>query len=57
MLTDVIDLDDVARVREYGTSGLNRIWAQFRPDDSPLDLPAYAGRIDPKTWSPRHPAE
>lgn len=57
VLTDVIDLDDVARVREYGTSGLNRIWAQFRPDDSPLDLPAYAGRIDPKTWSPRHPAE
>lgn len=57
VLTDVIDLDDVTRVREYGTAGLNRIWAQFRPDDSPLDLPAYAGRIDPKTWTPRHPAE
>jgi predicted amidohydrolase len=57
VLTDVIDLDDVSRVRDYGTSGLNRIWAQFRPDDSPLDLPAYAGRIDPKTWSPRHPAQ
>ena len=55
VLTDVIDLDDVTRVRDYGTAGLNRIWAQFRPDDRPLDLPAYQGRIDPKTWSPKTP--
>lgn len=55
VLTDVIDLDDVARVREHGTAGLNRVWAQFRPDDRPLDLPAYQGRIDPKTWSPKTP--
>jgi predicted amidohydrolase len=55
VLTDVIDLDDVTRVREYGTAGLNRVWAQFRPDDKPLELPAYQGRIDPKTWSPKTP--
>ena len=55
VLTDVIDLDDVTRVREHGTAGLNRVWAQFRPDDRPLDLPAYQGRIDPKTWSPKTP--
>jgi predicted amidohydrolase len=52
VLTDVIDLDEVSRVREYGTAGLNRIWSQFRPDDRQLELPAYAGRIDPATWHP-----
>lgn len=50
-LTDVIDLDEVANVRRYGTAGLNRLWQQFRPDDQPLELPLYQGRIDPNTWS------
>ena len=27
-LTDVIDLDEVDRVRTYGTCGLNRLWSQ-----------------------------
>jgi predicted amidohydrolase len=52
ILTDVIDLDDVERVRTYGTCGLNRLWSQFRPDDAVLDLPAYGGSIDPQTWEP-----
>lgn len=52
MLTDVLDFDEVARVRRYGTAGLNRMWHQFRPDDRVLELPAYSGRIDPKTWTP-----
>jgi predicted amidohydrolase len=49
-LTDVIDLEEAARVRQYGTAGLNRLWEQFRPGDAPLELPIYGGRIDPMTW-------
>ena len=50
-LTDVIDLDEVANVRRLGTAALNRPWQQFRPDDQPLALPLYQGRIDPATWA------
>jgi predicted amidohydrolase len=52
VLTDVIDLDAVRTVREFGTCGLNRLWSQFEPDDQPLELPLYAGRIDPAQWRP-----
>lgn len=52
VLTDVLDLDDVDRVRRYGTAGLNRVWEQFRPGDAPLELPLYDGRIDPGRWRP-----
>jgi predicted amidohydrolase len=51
-LTDVLDLDDVTRVRTFGTAGLNRMWDQFRDDDEPLELPLYQGRIDPQRWRP-----
>ncbi len=50
VLTDVLDLGHVARARTYGTAGLNRMWDQFRPDDPPLELPLYQGRIDPTLW-------
>ncbi len=52
VLTDVLDLDDVTRVRRFGTAGLNRMWDQFRDDDEPLELPLYQGRIDPQRWHP-----
>lgn len=58
VLTDVIDLDEVSRVREFGTAGLNRLWDQFSPDnggrdtDPTIELPLYQGRIDPKRWKP-----
>jgi predicted amidohydrolase len=52
VLTDVIDLDDVSRVRKYGTAGLNRMWAQFTDGDPTLELPVYQGRIAPDRWSP-----
>ncbi len=52
ILTDVIDLDEVERVRTYGTCGLNRLWSQFRPGDAVLELPAYRGSIDPLAWEP-----
>jgi predicted amidohydrolase len=51
VLTDVLDLTEARRVREYGTAGLNRLWNQFQPGDASLDLPLYAGRIDPETWA------
>jgi predicted amidohydrolase len=53
VLTDVIDFDDVTRVRAYGTAGLNRMWEQFHADDAPIDLPVYQGRIDAAHWRPR----
>lgn len=53
VLTDVLDLGHVDRVRRFGTAGLNRMWSQYRPEDRPVDLPLYGGRIDPATWAPR----
>ncbi|MEV5381634.1 carbon-nitrogen hydrolase family protein [Streptomyces sp. NPDC052721] len=52
VLTDVLDLDDVKRVRTFGTAGLNRMWDQFTDADTPIDLPLYGGRIDPGRWRP-----
>ncbi|MFJ1652354.1 carbon-nitrogen hydrolase family protein [Streptomyces sp. NPDC088337] len=52
VLTDVLDLDDVTRVRTHGTAGLNRVWDQFRDGDAPIELPLYQGRIDPRRWNP-----
>ncbi|MGW7271873.1 carbon-nitrogen hydrolase family protein [Streptomyces sp. NPDC054864] len=56
-LTDVIDLDETGNVRRFGTAGLSRIWDQFRPDDQPVPLPLYGGRIDPTTWNPAPAAQ
>ncbi|WP_162461594.1 carbon-nitrogen hydrolase family protein [Mycolicibacterium sp. CBMA 234] len=53
VLSVVLDLDAVTRVREHGTEGSNRMWSQLAPDDPVIDLPIYAGRIDPATWQPR----
>lgn len=50
VLTDVLDLDEVRKVREHGTAGLNRMWYQFTAADRPLELPVYQGKIDPTTW-------
>lgn len=51
VLTDVLDLGHVRRVRTHGTAGLTRPWAQFQPDDLAVELPLYGGRIDPARWS------
>ncbi|GHF66203.1 putative amidohydrolase [Amycolatopsis bartoniae] len=55
VLTDVVDLATVDTVREYGTAGLNRMWDQWSPDERPLDLPLYSGKLDPARWQPRRP--
>lgn len=51
-LTDVLDLDDVNRVRTFGTAGLNRMWDQFGDNDQPLELPLYQGWMSPERWRP-----
>lgn len=50
--TDVIDLDEVDRVREHGTCALNRMWHQFGTNDPEVPLPAYGGSIRPANWLP-----
>ncbi len=52
VLYQTLDLASVQRVREVGTAGTNRMWAQFLPTDRPVELPLYAGRIDPHRWTP-----
>jgi len=47
-----IDFDRVAQIRSQGTAGVNRMWEQFRPHDPDINLPIYAGRINPRTWRP-----
>ncbi len=42
-LTEVIDLDAVTQIREYGTAGLNRLWKQLAEDTAGLNLPLYGG--------------
>ena len=46
ILTDVLNLDEVSRVRTFGTVGLNRVWDQRREGDPVLELPVYQGRMD-----------
>lgn len=53
LLTAKLDLSTIARVREHGTAGVNRMWSQFHPGEAPIQLPVYDGRIDPATWTPQ----
>jgi formamidase len=43
VVTDVLDLDVVTRVRTYGTAGLNRLLDQLDRVGPTLSLPAYGG--------------
>ncbi len=51
IMTDTLNLEEVDRVRTFGTCALNRMWSQFKPGDPALPLPAYDGRIDPEQWN------
>ncbi|HKG37136.1 MAG TPA: carbon-nitrogen hydrolase family protein [Solirubrobacterales bacterium] len=46
-ITDVLDLDAVTRVRDYGLAGVSRMWDQLLREGPALELPAYGGRIQP----------
>jgi predicted amidohydrolase len=54
VLTDVLDLAEARRVRSHGTAGLTRVWDPFTEGQAPLELPLYAGRIDPERWREGH---
>jgi formamidase len=47
LLTDVLDLDAVTRVREHGLAGVSRIWEQFLRAGPAVELPVYGGRVQP----------
>jgi formamidase len=50
LITDVLDLGVVDRVREFGTAGVSRMWDQLdRGAAAGIELPMYAGgRIQPR---------
>jgi formamidase len=43
LITDVLDLDAVTRVRRFGTAGVSRMWDQFERQRAGLELPVYGG--------------
>lgn len=47
LLTDVLDLDAVTRVRELGLAGVSRMWEQILRAGPELDLAMYGGRVQP----------
>lgn len=52
LLAADLDLTAVDRVRAHGTAGVTRMWSQFQPGEPAIQLPVYAGRIDPASWEP-----
>ncbi|MEU1014203.1 nitrilase-related carbon-nitrogen hydrolase [Streptomyces sp. NPDC005898] len=51
ILVDVLDLDTVTRVREQGSAGLNRPWAQLVRYGERIHLPMYGGTFRTPEWS------
>jgi len=47
-LTEVLDLDVVRKVREFGSVGLSRMWDQLDREGPEIDLPMYGGRYRPR---------
>jgi formamidase len=47
LVTDVIDLDAVTRVRRDGLAGVSRMWDQLMRIGSEIDLPMYGSSIQP----------
>ena len=48
LLTDVLDLEVVIRVRELGTAGVSRMWEQVMRAGPGVELPMYGGRVRPQ---------
>lgn len=48
VVTAVLDLDAVARVRERGAFGINRLWDEMDRVGPGLELPLYGGRYRPR---------
>lgn len=43
VITEVLDLDAVRRVRDYGSVGMNRLWEELR--ERQIQLPMYGGTL------------
>jgi len=54
LLTDVLDLDAVTRVRRFGTAGVSRLWDQIGRQGPAIDLPMYGGRVKSPPARPPH---
>jgi formamidase len=48
VVTAVLDLDQVERVRERGSFGINKLWEQMDRVGPGLDLPLYGGSYQPR---------
>ena len=48
LITDVIDLDAVTRVRDHGLAGVSRMWDQLMRTGPQIELPVYGGRLQPR---------
>jgi len=48
LLTDVLDLDAVTRVRHFGTAGVSRMWEQIERQGPSVHLPMYGGSVRPR---------
>jgi formamidase len=49
LLTDVLDLEAVERVRRFGVAGVSRMWEQLDSmDGAGPELPMYGGKIRPR---------
>ena len=49
LLTDVLELESVERVRRFGVAGVSRMWEQLDSmDGAGPELPMYGGRIRPR---------
>jgi formamidase len=54
LLTDVLDLEAVERVRRFGLGGVSRMWEQLDSlDGAGPELPMYGGRIRPRPGAKR----
>jgi formamidase len=47
LLTDVLDLDAVERVRRFGTAGVSRMWDQLLREGPGIELPMYGRSVRP----------
>ena len=48
LITDVLDLDAVTRVRDHGLAGVSRMWDQLMRTGPQIELPVYGGRLQPR---------
>jgi len=58
VLFGVLDLDRVSLVREFGTLGINRPWAQLADPCALVRYPMFGGaRVEPPAWAIASPVE